>query len=1050
MLAASPLAALADKGDRPNILFIIVDDQSPFDLKVYNPDSRLETPNIDRLAKQGVVFDGAHHMGAWVGAVCTPSRHMVMCGRTVWHLPNRSGRGNNPLATNPGMAPPDLAEQTMGAVFNRAGYDTMRTCKRGNSYAAANQQFTVVHEATKRGGTEESGSAWHAERVLDYLNEREANNDADPFLIYFGFSHPHDTRDGTPQLLAKYGAVNHKDPETIPPADEKQPPLPVNYLPEHPFFHGHPGLRDEDKVSGVWKRRDERTIRNELGREFACGENIDIQIGRVLQKLEAMGELDNTYIIYTADHGMAIGRHGLQGKQNLYEHTWRVPLIVKGPGIQPARARGNIYLLDVLPSLCDLAGIETPKTVEGVSFKPVLEGKRDVVRDVLYGVYCGGTKPGMRCVKQGDWKLIKYDVMDGEVRRTQLFNLAENPHEFLAEHQRKAALETNLADNPKFAQKRREMEALLLSEMQRLDDPYRLWDQPTWKVGEAISLFDGKTLAGWTTQDGKPVTAGWKVTDGAIHRESRGGNIFFEQPFGDFELSFEWKIVAGGNNGLKYRVRNYGNQTLGCEYQLLGDSEPKFTKGSTGSLYALYEPNENVKLNAVGEWNTAKIVAHGPRIEHWLNGEKIVEADVASDEWRKRLSQSKFAKHQDFARNTIGRIMLTDHGSPVWYRNLKLTPLPPQVIPPLSATSAYEIKQPTTEQAKQYKLDASFYKKCTLVQDILIATSDQVSDDAIREAAYQFDMIMKNIRPQVARRIREKQVLCLLIGHAELTSDLPQFATDKTGQELDFYNWRQRGFLTHKEGRPTVVFAEEDVLEYEGGMQLESILVHEFGHVIHGAGFDEALQKRLTETFERARAKGIWMDGRAAQRFRRVESDTPISLLDALVKSFPDQPKEFLRTCLDGGDILVNDKPVNADAKVVKDDRVLIVFGGEKECYAHKNRAEYWAEGVQCWYNTNRTMDHDHNHIHTREQLQTYDPHLAELCQDVLGDSPWRFVSPRERAGSAHLAKFDPANSPVAVDPDHIKEAANDYYDTYWKDYWRRLRDKHAVDSQSP
>ena len=113
-----------------------------------------------------------------------------------------------------------------------------------------------------------------------------------------------------------------------------------------------------------------------------------------------------------------------------------------------------------------------------MSFRPVLEGDRTTVRDVLYGVYCGGTKPGMRCVKRGDWKLIKYDVMDGDVRRTQLFNLAENPHEFLAEHGRDDPMETNLADDPRFADVRHELEALLLGEMQRLDDPYRLWDQP--------------------------------------------------------------------------------------------------------------------------------------------------------------------------------------------------------------------------------------------------------------------------------------------------------------------------------------------------------------------------------------------------------------------------------------------------------------------------------------------------------------------------------------------------------------------------------------------
>lgn len=456
---------------RPNILFIIVDDQSPFDFKFYNPSSVLQSPNIDRLAEQGMVFDAAHHMGAFIGAVCTPSRHMVMCGRTVWHLPIGPGTNRN--------CPENLEENTIAAVFNRAGYDTMRTCKVGNSYEAANRQFTVRRDVTKRGPTDESGSPWHGDQVMNYLNEREATKDTDPFLIYFGFSHPHDTRDGPPDLLKKYGSVNHTDPGKPPPAHPKQPPLPVNYLQAHPFPHGHPGLRDEVAVSGVWERRDERTIRNEIGREFACSENIDIQVGRVLAKLEAMGELDNTYVFYTADHGIAIGRHGLQGKQNLYEHTWRVPFIVRGPGIRPgSRVKGNIYLLDTLATLCDLAGIPAPESNEGLSFKPVMEGKQDTVRDVLFGVYCGGTKPGMRCVKQGDWKLIKYDVMNGAVRETQLFHLATNPDELLLEHGQTDPAFRNLAGDPAHAAKLAGMEALLLAEMRCLGDPYRLWNQP--------------------------------------------------------------------------------------------------------------------------------------------------------------------------------------------------------------------------------------------------------------------------------------------------------------------------------------------------------------------------------------------------------------------------------------------------------------------------------------------------------------------------------------------------------------------------------------------
>jgi choline-sulfatase len=475
--------SVADEAKRPNILFILVDDQSPFDLRVYNPQSPLETPNIDRLASEGMVFDGAYQMGAYVGAVCSPSRHMIMTGRTVWHLPTA------PLAVQNGRCPPHLEEQSLPAVFNRAGYATMRTCKQGNSYEAANKLFTVRHDATKRGGTPETGSEWHGDRVMEYLTQRESAKETKPFLIYFGFSHPHDERDGTPELLAKYGAINHTDSDNPPPANPKQPALPPNYLPAHPFHHGHPGLRDEVAVSGVWERRDERTIRNELGRQFACSENIDIQIGRVLAKLDSMNELDNTYIVYTADHGMAIGRHGLQGKQNLYQHTWRVPFIVKGPGIQPgSRVEGNIYLLDVLATLCELANIDLPETNEGTSFKSVLTGQTQTVREVLYGVYNGGTKPGMRSVKQGDWKLIKYDVMNGKVRETQLFNLKDNPNEFVAEHHDAKVIaltgasaakhQVNLAADPKYAAKLAEMEALLLEEMRRLHDPWRLWDQP--------------------------------------------------------------------------------------------------------------------------------------------------------------------------------------------------------------------------------------------------------------------------------------------------------------------------------------------------------------------------------------------------------------------------------------------------------------------------------------------------------------------------------------------------------------------------------------------
>ena len=367
----------------------------------------------------------------------------------------------------------------------------------------------------------------------------------------------------------------------------------------------------------------------------------------------------------------------------------------------------------------------------------------------------------------------------------------------------------------------------------------------------------------------------------------------------------------------------------------------------------------------------------------------------------------------------------------------------------LGTATAHEVVPIGEALATEYGLDRGFYKKGTMVEDILIATSEKVSDHAHLESAYQFGKMMAVLKPEIAKRIRDGKVLCILVGHDELTSDIPQFESDKTGKDLDFYNWRSRGFLTRVDGRPVVLFAEEDVLEFEGGMQDESILIHEFGHVIHRPGFYEGLDEELMATWEAAKAAGLWNDGRASQRFRRIKDDEPVLLLDALVKAFPRESPELLRKCLDGGDILVNGEPTNSKAMVTGTDKVRIIFGGPKDCYAQKNRGEYFAEIVQAWFGTNRTMDHDHNHIDTRDELKAYDPGAAKFLGKIFNEDPWMFVSPRERAGQGHLEDYDPANAPVVVQPDFIKDAANDYYDEYWADYWQRLRDKHDIPAAS-
>ena len=394
---------------------------------------------------------------------------MIMTGRSLWHIPCRKkGEATGLIPKNPG-------DSSLPAVFNNAGYETVRTCKQGNSYDPANRKFQIRHDATRRGGTAETGSEWHGDQIMNYLTNREKQEARKPFLIYYGFSHPHDVRDGTPELLEKYGATNHTDRKSLPAANPKQPALPVNWLPKHPFPTGHPGLRDEVSVSGVWENRDESTIRNELGRDSHARKTSTSRSAACSTSSKPWASWKTPTSSTPPTTAWPSAATASRGNRTSTSTPSASPTSSRGPGVKKGRAEGNIYLLDTLATLTDLAGIAAPETNEGFSF--VLTGEKPEVRDTLYGAYSGGTKPGIRCAKKGGWKIIKYDVLDGEVRETQLFNLAENPDEFLPEHEQADPKLTNLASNPAYADKLAEMEAILLAEMKQLDDPYTLWNQ---------------------------------------------------------------------------------------------------------------------------------------------------------------------------------------------------------------------------------------------------------------------------------------------------------------------------------------------------------------------------------------------------------------------------------------------------------------------------------------------------------------------------------------------------------------------------------------------
>ncbi|MGJ8642232.1 MAG: sulfatase-like hydrolase/transferase [Luteolibacter sp.] len=479
----------------PNFIFIITDDQDTYSVGAYRnsepaeteingSDYAIQTPNIDRLATEGMLFHQARLMGGNTGAVCTASRTCIMSGKTTWERTN----GVTAAVTLPG-------------IFNRGvrsgnsalPYATYRTCKNGNSYATANNEFQVLNQSTKRGNTDGSGSEWHADRVLDYIDDWQTNYQPGnkPFLIYFGLSHPHDTRNAreTPDLAGRYGSVNTTTPGNLI-LNTNAPPLPYSHLPVdqslgipanfpfHPFDNGHINVRDEISAVGMDTYRTEAVVRNEIGRNFACVDWIDQQVGRMLTKLEdpngdgntADSLLDNTYIIFTSDHGIAIGRHGLQGKQNLYEHTWRVPYIVRGPGIAAgSETDALVYLHDTFPTLCDLAGLDIPSTIDtndGQSFRDVLEGNGEG-RNALYGTYAGGDKPGMRAITDGRFKLIKYDVDGDATQVTQMFDLETNSFELLPEHG-----VPNIATLPAYAAIRQRLEETLTQQRIVNADPY--------------------------------------------------------------------------------------------------------------------------------------------------------------------------------------------------------------------------------------------------------------------------------------------------------------------------------------------------------------------------------------------------------------------------------------------------------------------------------------------------------------------------------------------------------------------------------------------------
>lgn len=415
-----PTAKAAEQSPaRPNIVLILADDQR-FDTIGALGNAEIHTPHLDRLAKRGFHFSNAYCMGSMIGAVCLPSRTMLITGRSLWRIPPQ------PRAK---QAPPGVP--LLPSLVAEAGYATFHCGKVGNSCTFGNAAFGTNVELE---GRTENTATETADRAIEFLS---AHDDRQPFFMYLAPQVPHDPRLAPERFRKMY------DPDKL--------SLSKNFLPEHPFDNGELKVRDE--MLAPHPRRPQ-AMRQHLAEYYATISHLDHEIGRVLAAIAQRGWQDNTVVIFTSDQGLAVGgRHGLMGKQNLYEH-FKSPLVLAGPGIPQGQSAALVYLFDLFPTICDLAGAATPEVIEGRSLLPIVMGQKASVRDTLFCAY----RDCQRMVRDERWKLIEYNAAG--VRNTQLFDLAHDPDEL-----------HNLAADPQSRDQLARLRKLLAAARQEYGDP---------------------------------------------------------------------------------------------------------------------------------------------------------------------------------------------------------------------------------------------------------------------------------------------------------------------------------------------------------------------------------------------------------------------------------------------------------------------------------------------------------------------------------------------------------------------------------------------------